>query len=68
MLAALKQLVLIVSVLVRLPVWTLLALPRSWRPRRSWSLTRCLWVKILKATVRFGEYAPLRLNACRCDC
>ena len=44
--------------LVRLPIWTIVALPRNNRPRRSWSLTRALWVQALSATVRFGECVP----------
>jgi len=35
----------VVSLLVLLPTWTLLYLPRRNRPRQSWTLQRCLRVR-----------------------
>jgi hypothetical protein len=42
-------------VFLRLPIWFITAIPPSCRPRRSWSITRVLWVKVLKQV-----YALLR--------
>ncbi|KAH7908350.1 Alpha/Beta hydrolase protein [Hygrophoropsis aurantiaca] len=39
---------LFTTTLLRYPLWVLLALPRSWRPRASWSLGRCLKVRLIR--------------------
>ncbi|KAF4563390.1 hypothetical protein EYR40_006886 [Pleurotus pulmonarius] len=33
---------------IRIPTWTLLSLPRSWRPRRSWDIKRVIMVRLVK--------------------
>ncbi|TRM66729.1 Alpha/Beta hydrolase protein [Schizophyllum amplum] len=34
--------------LVRLPIWLLISLPVSWRPRPSWTLKQCIIVKLVR--------------------
>ncbi|KAH0588382.1 hypothetical protein H2248_004239 [Termitomyces sp. 'cryptogamus'] len=34
--------------LLRIPLWILLSIPRSWRPRKSWSLKRAVLVKFVR--------------------
>ncbi|KAK2462087.1 hypothetical protein APHAL10511_006550 [Amanita phalloides] len=39
---------LLTTLLIRIPWWTLRSLPRSWRPRTSWSLNRVLRINLLR--------------------
>ncbi|KAH7929059.1 alpha/beta-hydrolase [Leucogyrophana mollusca] len=39
---------LFTTTLVRFPLWFLLSLPKSWRPRASWTLKRCLQVRLIR--------------------
>ncbi|KAG6832613.1 hypothetical protein H0H92_014449 [Tricholoma furcatifolium] len=36
------------ATLFRVPLWVLLAVPKSWRPRESWSIKRVVMVKFLR--------------------
>ncbi|KAL1742139.1 Alpha/Beta hydrolase protein [Schizophyllum fasciatum] len=47
---------ILLTCLVRLPYWTLISLPRSWRPRPSWSLKQCLTVKIVRVYSRIIDH------------
>ncbi|KAG9316167.1 alpha/beta-hydrolase [Chiua virens] len=38
-------------VLSKLPYWTLISLPRAWRPRRNWSLGRSVTLSVLRTIV-----------------
>lgn len=49
---------LLATALVRVPLWTLLSIPPSQRPRRSWTIKRVVWVNLVRhlwaAQVRTG--------------
>ncbi|KAG6911110.1 hypothetical protein DXG01_003850 [Tephrocybe rancida] len=50
------------STLVRIPLWVLLAIPRSWRPRESWSIKRTILVKFVRFFMGLPErVGPLRI-------
>ncbi|KAJ6542949.1 Alpha/Beta hydrolase protein [Mycena capillaripes] len=38
----------LVTAFVRVPCWALLAIPRAWRPRKSWSWGRTMVLKIIR--------------------
>ncbi|KAF9501579.1 alpha/beta-hydrolase [Pleurotus eryngii] len=40
------------TLFVRVPVWVALSLPRSWRPRPSWSIKRVLRLKLFKTGIK----------------
>ncbi|TFK73996.1 alpha/beta-hydrolase [Pluteus cervinus] len=39
------------TLLIKVPLWTLLLLPKSARPRPAWTIKRALWLKSLKAFI-----------------
>ncbi|CAA7259121.1 unnamed protein product [Cyclocybe aegerita] len=39
---------LLTTLCIRFPLWVLLNLPQSWRPRRSWSLKRSILVNLVR--------------------
>ncbi|CDO76299.1 hypothetical protein BN946_scf184917.g15 [Trametes cinnabarina] len=47
-------------ILVKLPLWTIYYIPRSTRPRRSWTVKRCLIVRVIKEL--FGMKVDLKLE------
>ncbi|KAG9221038.1 hypothetical protein CCMSSC00406_0002362 [Pleurotus cornucopiae] len=48
------------TLFVRVPVWVALSLPRSWRPRPSWSIKRVLHLKLFKTGIKvLGRTGPL---------
>ncbi|KAF4581792.1 hypothetical protein EYR40_002810 [Pleurotus pulmonarius] len=51
---------LVFTLFVRIPVWTLLSIPRSWRPRRSWPISRVILVRLVKILMelphRFAQH------------
>ncbi|KAK7472790.1 hypothetical protein VKT23_000898 [Stygiomarasmius scandens] len=52
---------LLVTCFIRLPFWTLTAIPRSWRPRRSWSLKRTVIVNLTRHLFSTaGKTGPFR--------
>ncbi|KDR75808.1 hypothetical protein GALMADRAFT_122117 [Galerina marginata CBS 339.88] len=52
---------LITTLFVRFPLWVLLNIPRSWRPRKSWSLKRAVWVNLIRHVMTITGYTgPLR--------
>ncbi|KAF8350264.1 Alpha/Beta hydrolase protein [Amanita rubescens] len=55
----LKGLYIIYQVLstffIRIPWWALRSLPRSWRPRRSWSLRRTIRANTLRHTIQAAD-------------
>lgn len=44
---------------ISIPIWLVVSLPKSWRPDRSWSYTRTLWVQILRRFVDISEETGL---------
>ncbi|KII95552.1 hypothetical protein PLICRDRAFT_86909 [Plicaturopsis crispa FD-325 SS-3] len=52
---------LVVTLLVWIPLWTLISLPRPLRPRRSWPVRRCLMVRLL----RHGVHVSSRVGTIR---
>ncbi|KAJ7643124.1 alpha/beta-hydrolase [Mycena polygramma] len=45
----------LLTAFVRVPCWALLALPRAWRPRKSWSWGRTMVVKYVRHTELIAE-------------
>ncbi|THV02338.1 alpha/beta-hydrolase [Dendrothele bispora CBS 962.96] len=52
---------LLATCFVRIPIWTLTAIPRSWRPRRSWSIKRTLLINLARHLfTTVGKTGPFR--------
>ncbi|KAG5719825.1 Esterase, partial [Termitomyces sp. T112] len=46
--------------LLRIPLWILVSIPRSWRPRKSWSFKRAFLLKVARfVMVLPSETGPL---------
>ncbi|KAF8209148.1 Alpha/Beta hydrolase protein [Mycena galopus ATCC 62051] len=45
----------LLTAFVRVPYWALLAIPRGWRPRKSWSWTRTMVVKLVRHFMSVGD-------------
>ncbi|KAL1665349.1 Alpha/Beta hydrolase protein [Schizophyllum commune] len=45
----------LLTALVRLPVWVLISLPVSWRPRPSWTLKQCVRIKLIRFLTYLGD-------------
>ncbi|OBZ68272.1 Esterase [Grifola frondosa] len=48
---------LVATVFVRIPFWVVIYTPRAFRPRRSWTLKKCLTVNIWRVVSPFGDIA-----------
>ncbi|EKM77135.1 hypothetical protein AGABI1DRAFT_77545 [Agaricus bisporus var. burnettii JB137-S8] len=46
---------ILTTLFVRIPLWTLLAIPRTLRPRRSWDIRRVLLVKLIRTVSEVEE-------------
>ncbi|KAI4525513.1 alpha/beta-hydrolase [Schizophyllum commune Loenen D] len=46
---------IVLTLFVRLPFWVLTSLPKSWRPRPSWSLWQSLLVKFVRCFARISD-------------
>ncbi|KAJ6543018.1 endoplasmic reticulum protein [Mycena capillaripes] len=48
---------------IRVPFWALLAIPRAWRPRKSWSWERTMVVKFIRhSNLVFDKVGNLRVS------
>ncbi|KAF8590745.1 alpha/beta-hydrolase [Ramaria rubella] len=46
------------TLFVKIPIWILISIPRSQRPRRNWSIGRCLRIYMLRTVMQL----PVKLN------
>ncbi|KAF8070528.1 Alpha/Beta hydrolase protein [Lyophyllum atratum] len=46
---------LLTTALVRIPLWVLLATPKSWRPRESWDVKRAVLVKLIRYWMHISD-------------
>ena len=46
---------LLSTILVRVPYWVIRYAVKSGRPRRSWSLLRCIQANVLRDALVFGD-------------
>ncbi|KAF8633318.1 hypothetical protein AX17_004491 [Amanita inopinata Kibby_2008] len=45
---------LLSTLLVRFPLWILFAIPKTWRPRKSWTISRTLHVNLIRKLLNVG--------------
>ncbi|KII84163.1 hypothetical protein PLICRDRAFT_32564 [Plicaturopsis crispa FD-325 SS-3] len=53
------------TVFIRVPLWVAFAIPRSWRPRMSWSILRTLKIKLIQhigPVAATTELGPIRAS------
>ncbi|KAF8960369.1 Alpha/Beta hydrolase protein [Flammula alnicola] len=51
---------LIATLFARFPLWVLFNIPKSWRPRKTWTLKRTILVKLLRLLMDIGtQIGPL---------
>ncbi|TFK44786.1 Alpha/Beta hydrolase protein [Crucibulum laeve] len=47
---------LLATLFIRFPLWALLAIPRSWRPRNSWSFKRAFLIRVVRHVLQTTEH------------
>ncbi|KAJ7783274.1 alpha/beta-hydrolase [Mycena metata] len=53
----------LLSAVIRLPYWAVLAVPRAWRPRKSWSWRRTVQVKLIRHLTSMSQIVgPLMIS------
>ncbi|KAL1731917.1 Alpha/Beta hydrolase protein [Schizophyllum commune] len=53
---------ILLTCFVRLPYWLVVSLPRSWRPRSSWTFKQCILVKAVQCFSRISDQVGELVN------